>query len=519
MSQRRAALGLAAWCAVGVGASTALGVSYDTRHSSHAGFHLVRVHDALGDVAGFTRPRRTVVVVVDGLGHVEAEGMRSTARLAESGQCLDTDVGALSVSRPVFAVLSTGLEQDRTGARGNDDVTPLGAESIWDVARASGLRVSAVSELSWWGELFPHGFDEELVLPRADDYFELAPDADVELVHPVYVDEAGHESGAASADYGDAVARVDDEIGRMLDTLDLERDLVVVTADHGHSLHGGHGGTQDRIAHVITCYAGRGVRASHARGAMRATSFAPALSLLLGVRFPSDMRAGGDDLDTIFSIAEPSAFPPGYLAERRSTITRFRDENRARLEGWDPGSEGSWERFHDRARGWQVLRALPVLALILAALVHQARRHLRHDHARGAAFGTTFVLGLYAALYLTQLAVRGSFDLTSVSTGADFIAFTVLMALTWSSVFVLLHTRARRSVSALLADWTTVSVVGSLLAIAHPIAFGWQVGYPAPPAELQFFPYFATLTLGAVQGVGLAVAAFVVRRTRAAPSP
>lgn len=519
MPQRRAALGLAVCCTLGVAASTTLGVSYDTRHSSHEGFHRVSVHDTLGVVSGFHRPRRTVVVVVDGLGHLEAEHMRSIARLGAVGQCLTTDVGSLSVSRPVFAVLSTGLEQDRTGVRGNDDPAPLGAESIWDVARVSGMTVSAVSELTWWGELFPGGFDTHLVAPRADDYFQLAPPADLQLVHPVYVDEAGHEGGAASVEYEDAVARVDAEMTGLLDTLDLRRDLVIMTADHGHSLRGGHGGTQDRIARVVTCYAGVGVRALSARGEMQATSFAPSVALLLGLRFPANMRAGGDDLDTLFTIADPAAFPAGYLDERRATIERFRDENRAELRRWLPTSEGSWRRFRDHERALQIARALPAALLILAVLVWQARRHLRHDGVRGAVFGTVFVLGGYAGLYLTQLAVRGSFDLTSVSTGGDFIAFTVLMALAWSALGVVVHARARRSVSALLADWSALSIVGTLLCVAHPLAFGWRVGYPAPPAELQFFPYFATLALSAIQGTGLLLAAFVVRRTQPRAMP
>ena len=517
-SRRRAALGLAACCGVGVLVSSVLGVTYDARHSSHAGFEHVRVCDTHAPV-GFRRPRRTVVVVVDGLGHVEAEQMASMGRLATEGQCRTMDVGPLSVSRPVYAVLSTGLEQDRTGVRGNDDAAPLAAQSIWDVAHAAGMSVSVVSELTWWGELFPHAFDDELVAPRADDYFRMAPRADLQLIHPVYVDEAGHESGAASASYRAAVGRADSEIGEMLDSLDLSLDLVVVTADHGHSLRGGHGGTQERVAHVLTCYAGLGVRHLSERGSMRATTFAPALAVLLGVAFPEEMRAGGDDLDTIFAITDPAAFPPGYLAERRATIEHFRDENRAELRRRLPSCHGSWERFHDEAQALQLWRASLVFLCVALVMVAQARRHLRHDGVRGAAFGVVFVLGGYMGLLITQLVVRGSFDLSSVSTGNDFIAFTVLMALAWSALGVLVHTYARASVSALLADWSALSIVGTLLALAHTAAFGWRVGYPAPSAELQFFPYFATLSLASIQGVGLVVAAFVVLRRKKEPGP
>ena len=81
------------------------------------------------------RPRVGVAWIEGALDDEE-----SLARLAEVGQCRKTDVGALSLSRPVYAVLSTGLEADRTGARFNDDSSALAAESVWDVAREAGLE-------------------------------------------------------------------------------------------------------------------------------------------------------------------------------------------------------------------------------------------------------------------------------------------------------------------------------------------------------------------------------------------
>lgn len=511
---------------IGLAVSTIFGVGYAERHSSHAGFYRVRVDDTLGPVAALERPRRTVVVVWDGLGYVEASAMPTLARLGERGQCRRTDVGPLSLSRPVFAVLSTGLEQDRTGARGNDDVSPLGAESVWDVARRSGLSVSAVSELPWWRELFPRGFDEYVMPPREEDYFRLAPPADLSLVHPIYVDETGHEQGAGSLAYRDAVRRADAELGAFVDTLDLDRDLLVVTADHGHALHGGHGGRQDRIAHVRTCYAGRGVRHLASAGPMRSTTIGPSIALLLGLRFPAHMRAQDDDLDTLWEIADPRAFPAGYLAERRETVERFRMENRAQLERWLPSSEGSWERFRLVHRALQVLRALPlfVLALLVVAALPRLHRRRASAHGMGATprwLGPAFVLGLLAAIALTQLALRGSFDLSSVSTGDGFIQFTIAMSLAWSALAVALHLGVVRDLGALMLDWSALSVVGTLLSVAHPLALGWQVGYPAPPAEAHFFPYFAALALGVLHGVGLLLclaARVSARRRRAAPT-
>lgn len=517
MTSRRRLLLLLACCVVGLCVSAILGRSYSGRHSSHAGFRQVEVIDTRVAPHDLRRPRRAALVVLDGLGYREAQTMRSLSLLAAHGQCRKTHVGALSLSRPVYAVLSTGLEQDRTGARGNDDTTPLAAESVWEVARAAGRTVSVVSELAWWRELFPDGFDKYLLAGRDENFFRLAPPADVQIIHPLYIDEAGHEHGAASPQYQAAVARADRELSEFLATLDLTRDLVIVTADHGHALHGGHGGPQDRVAHVLTCHAGVGVRHLPGPGALRSTTIGPSLALLLGLPFPSNMRAGDDDLDALWDLTDPDAFPAGHLDERRATIERFRGENEAQLHSWSPASAGSWDRFHALSRRSQLLRALPCLALLVLVLVGQACTHRRLALAgewRQAVFGGGFVLAACLGVVALQIALRGSFDLSSVSHREQFLQFTVVLASVWSAAAIGLHLLARRSLTALMIDWSALSLVGTTLCLAHPLALGWQVGYPAPSPAVFFFPYFAAIVLGVQNGAGIVLAAIAAVRER-----
>ena len=516
MSPRRRLLLLFACCMVGLCMSAAFGRSYSDRHSSHAGFRQVEVIDTLVAPNDLRRPRRTVLVVFDGLGYLEAQTMRSLSLLQAQGQCRKTHVGALSLSRPVYAVLSTGLEQDRTGARGNDDTSPLAAESVWEVARTAGRTVSVVSELAWWRELFPGGFDKYLLADRTENFFRLAPPADLQVIHPLYIDEAGHEHGAASPLYQAAVARADRELAEYLATLDLTRDLVIVTADHGHASHGGHGGPQDRVAHVLTCHAGVGVRRSPEPGALRSTTIAPSLALLLGLPFPAHMRAGDDDLDALWELADPAAFPAGYLDERRATVERFRVENAAQVQSWSPASAGSWDRFHALSRRSQLLRALPCLALLVLLFVGQARMHRRLAPGdwRSAVFGGCFVIAAHLGVVALQIALRGSFDLSSVSHREQFLQFTVALALAWSAAAVGLHLLARRSLAALMIDWSALSLVGTTLCLAHPLALGWHVGYPAPSPAVFFFPYFAALVLGVQNGAGIVLAGVAAERER-----
>lgn len=501
-------------CVLGVVVPLLLGVTYSDRLSSHAtGFFIVPVADVVAADAEPRRPRRSVLVVLDGLGHEAARTMGAIAHLRERGQCRRTDVGVPSMSRPVYATISTGLEQDRTGARGNDDPAPLAAQSVWQLAHAAGLSVAAVSELTWWEELFPGAFTSYAVHGPEVDYFAAAPAADLLLVHPLYIDEAGHEHGAASAEYAEAVARADRELTAFLRTLDLSQDLVIVTADHGHSARGGHGGSQEAIANVMTCHAGFGVRHLEERDHWRITAVGPSLALLLGLPFPAHMRAGEDDLDALWDLADPGVLSAAWLADRHAAVDRFRAANEAALREWMPDSEGSWSRFYAAHRRQQRNAFAPfavlVVGLLFGQLVVHRRRAGRERRDAAVLFGLGFVALFAAVTYALQVGLRGSFDLSSVAGRADFIGFTLTMGLGWSALALAAHWWLRRDRWALLLDLAVLSAIGTVLCLGHPVALGWHLGFPVPSPAFYFFPYFATLMLCMLNAVGLIVAALI----------
>jgi hypothetical protein len=348
---------------------------------------------------------------------------------------------------------------------------------------------------------------------REEDAFVRAPAADVRLVHPLYVDETGHARGSASPAYAAAVARADAELTAALAAVDLEQDLVVVTADHGHMPRGGHGGPQAAVSRVLTCWAGRGVRRLADAAPVRATAVAPSLALLLGLPFPADMRAGDDELDAALAVVDPAAFPAGYLADRGAAVDRFRAANAAQLRAWLPASEGRWEAFAAAHRRRQAWRAAPLLTALAAAPLLQARAHRRRGDG-GAGFGLGFVLATLAAAAGIQLALRGSFDLSSIAHREDFLGFTVAMSLACALAPIAVHARRRRDAAGLAIDLAALSAIGTLVSLAHLAAFGWQVGYPMPPPMLLFFPYFAAIFLGVLNGAGLVVAVAGLVRAR-----
>ncbi len=485
-----------------------LASTYISRLSQHRGYLLVAVEDVVrAKIAA--RPRRTVVIVVDGLRADRAEEMRVTSLLRAEGQCLRMDVGLPTVSRPVYAVLSTGLEQDRTGARNNDETSPLAAESIWDVARRSGLTLEVRSELSWWTQLFPSAFERDVRLARADDGFQEPLARDVTLIHPVYVDENGHDFGAASPEYTAAVTRADEEIARLLRALDLSRDLVVLTADHGHRARGGHGGDGAEIREVLTCFAGSGVLRQRETGRLDARTFAPALSMLLGVAFPKHMRAGEDDLDALGRLVDPARLGRPFVDDRLAAIAHFREENAIAVERFSGGSTRSWGELMTMLRVRQLLRALAVSAVGLLALVLWVRRS--GVRARSVivhvVIVTTVILVAYALL-------AGGLDSNSINKRAFFIRNASIaggLGVVLGRLVGFVERRLARDRSPIaqldLATFSAIALV--TFELAHLAAYGWPLGCPIPSPYLFFAPFLASMAtlfagldvvLGAVLG-------------------
>jgi hypothetical protein len=476
-----------------------LGVTYVDRLCDHSGRYLVRVSDALARVP--PRPRHTVLLVVDGLTLAHAQRFESVRRLREFGQCRRMTVGPVTLSRPMYAVLSTGLEQDRTGCRHNEAAGPLAAESVWQVARRSGLRVRAQAGVRWWSELFPDGFDDYTLAREAAKDFSQAALADLTLIHPLYVDDAGHMAGAASALYSSATERADRELGRLLERLDFERDALVLTADHGHTAYGGHGGQQAEVAEVLTCFAGRGVVRSNEFGRIAATTLAPTLALLLGVPFPSHMRAGEDNLDALSEVVDPTAFPAAYVAERRAAVARFRAENRAALARWldqssaelssTRGGSASWSALYARERGARRLR----LALVLGALaalttVVLRRRRIGWRRAVGFLLWATPTLAATLAFYV---AVSGSLDLTAINGRWRFIGAGTTASLAVGSAAFLLHKLVFAERLRLAEDWFGLVLGVASFTLLEPFVHGWRMGVPVPDPIPLFLPLFAPI--------------------------
>lgn len=461
-----------------------LGDTYLGRLSNHAGSHLIATNDTVRTPLR-VRPRRTLVAVIDGLRFDAAVTLRSVARLRAAGQCFRTHVGLPTLSRPSYATLSTGLEQDRTGARTNADSRPVTAESIWEVAREAHLRVEGRSELPWWRELFPRGFDRYDLFGAYDDGFARPLDADLTLIHPVYIDEAGHQRGAASPQYAASVRRVDVELSRALDRLDLQRDLVILTADHGHRDVGGHGGAAPEITRVLTCFAGRNV--ARREGDLDADTrlVAPALSALLGLRLPTHLRAVEDPLDHVARILDRRAVGDDYYDDRLVAIVRARATNAAQLRAWTHG-DGTWTAFNRLLSLLQLARALGAGLAFASLLRWLSRRTLPAGQGRVTVGLLALALGVFIALYAWR---TGGLDLTSLGARSRFIRSSMLCAAGSMAFFALAHRAAGGGLDLFNRRLVVALAVVVALNFMHIAAYGWPMGAPLPGPFLFFAPF------------------------------
>jgi hypothetical protein len=500
-----------AFFALAIAVAYVLGESYIGRLPNHAGYFLVEVEDAVA--APSPRPRHAVFVLVDGLTRAGAERLQARKRLGAEGQCRVMEVGPITISRPTYAVLSTGLEQDRTGSRNNDETSPLAVESVWQVARRSGLRVNAVSAVPWWKQLFTDGFSRYEVVGVEDDPFAPTELADVNLIHPLYIDEAGHNFGATSAQYASAVDRVDRELGRFLDRLDLAEDLVVLTADHGHTSYGGHGGPQPELTHVLTCFAGRGVARRSEVGTMDARSLGPAFALLEGLAFPRNMRAGEDGLDVLFEIADPRAFPEAYVADRRAAVERFRAKNASALATWlGAGTPASWASLYGRERAAQAARLAASAAFVGLLFVAIAWR--RRLGVRGAVGFLLWAGGTTAVTLAVYAAFRGSLDFTSINTRKEFLRAAVSVCAAMAFGAWLVHRRAFADTRRLIGDQVTLVALAAAACVLHVFVYGWPLGFPVPGPQALFFPFFAPIFVAVHALAGGATCAVTFWRAR-----
>lgn len=272
--------------------------------------------------------RRVLLVVVDGLRADTSNSMQYLNELRKMGVQGTLRVEPPSFSRPGYTLIATGAGPEVHGKVLNDYAGTTGAETLFSLAKKAGLRTSAVAD-DWWKEIvgpevtYEHYYaDAAFHDPATDEkafgdaLASLETDqADLTLVHFGQTDVQAHDfGGAASPQYLNAALHIDELIRGLGDKLDLARDTIIVTADHGHlarntGIGSGHGGWEREALTVPLVAAGAGIsrRALGAEGIIgerQALDLAPTVATLLGLPVPA--HGQGRIIIQMLKVDEPA---------------------------------------------------------------------------------------------------------------------------------------------------------------------------------------------------------------------
>lgn len=248
--------------------------------------------------------RRVVLVLVDGLRLDASQNMSRLNELRRQGADLSVRVGQPSLSYPSWTVIASGTWQEMSGVTTNWYEGEVQVDTVFKAARDAGMPAVIVGAGGWEKLYGSHltafvkvpGPEDEDAPPEAwaqmdgdtlrlairvlDDY----PQGLI-LIYFGGTDELAHQYGGVSSQYLDEVRRVDDHIGRLAERMDLEKDVLIVTSDHGHVDIGGHGGWERSVLHVPLVMVGKTIRHGAYTERLQ-VDIAPTIAALLGLPIP-----------------------------------------------------------------------------------------------------------------------------------------------------------------------------------------------------------------------------------------
>lgn len=214
-----------------------------------------------------------VLIVVDGLRADASFEMAALAELRAAGVSTVAQTEQPSLSLPGGATIGTGAGPPITGVTTNWYEGPIKTDSLFAALDRVGLPAAFVGWEGWvqlYGEWLVQarspqgekgtGEHDRAVFETAAGWLAEGAPPGLTVVYFSETDETGHRHGGASAEYLDEVRRVGGYVAEILDLIDLSRATVFVTADHGHTDGGGHGGPEPEVTLVPLVAAGVGIK-------------------------------------------------------------------------------------------------------------------------------------------------------------------------------------------------------------------------------------------------------------------
>lgn len=246
---------------------------------------------------------RVIVMISDGLRADLAGELPNISSLAKRSDASFhvAQTAMPSLSEPGWTAILSGAEPRISGVRTNAySGSPVPVETLFQTAARAGVPTAVAGAANEWEELFRGQPDEVHVAPfpygkgssgdsESDPLVMRVLESPARLMVLYYpaVDDSSHYHGPFSDEGVAAMLGFDRRVGEIMRRLDLARDTLVVTSDHGHIDSGGHGGYEDEARGATLLMVGKGVRKSGPL-VVSQLDIAPTIAVLLGIGRPRD---------------------------------------------------------------------------------------------------------------------------------------------------------------------------------------------------------------------------------------
>lgn len=305
-----------------------------------------------------SKSQKTLVIGIDGasIATFAQAGVPNLQQLMGGGMTATSNLYANpmapTVSGPGWSSIATGVWPDKHNVVDNNFTAPNYSQYPDYLTRletaspeASTLVVGTWSPVPQ--KIFGNKVDLRLAggndagtTAKAVDYLSHG-NPDSTFVHLDEVDGAGHSGGTNSEGYLAATRRADSQVGEILQAVrqrpsySTEEWLIVITADHGHTPTGGHGGNTPGERQTFVIAQGAGIKKGTVRNDVKIADIAPSVLKHSGVQTDAAWNLDG----TPFSQVAADAFD-----SLRDTLRTRVDEASlaADLKGWTNATPEGW---------------------------------------------------------------------------------------------------------------------------------------------------------------------------------
>jgi hypothetical protein len=271
---------------------------------------------------------KMLLVILDGVpAHVmeDPDYMPNLAAWSQNGSSLDVNTGEMTLTGPCSKEMLTGLHASPTDAARNWEVQYDGTDDPLNYAEDAGLEVGFTG-FYVWRNLFPAArFEHRTIYDNGfSDVYDMDNSTlavvrewivddslDLMIAHLTGTDHAGHIWGVRSDEYRTKMNILDEQLEEIR-LLVPDDWVMMITADHGMTNHGGHA-------------------ISTGEDAMRVNLYAVGPAFKAGSSTTIEQR----DISALFTVILDLPFPVSADARIPVEVLAIDPEDRMMLEAWN----------------------------------------------------------------------------------------------------------------------------------------------------------------------------------------